>query len=187
MVPFDNPQSVVQFGHVGIARDDPDYIPAYILNTILGAGNFNARLMDELRERRGLTYGVRSYLLPKFHGALIAGSFSSSNDRVAEAIAITREEWQKIATQGVTQDELDAAKTYLTGAYPLRFDGNGPIARILVGMQMINLPPDYVRNRNDLVNAVTLEQINRVAARIYRPEALHFVVVGQPEGLESSE
>ncbi len=187
VVPFDNPQSVVQFGHVGIARDDPDYIPAYILNTILGAGNFNARLMDELRERRGLTYGVRSYLLPKFHGALIAGSFSSSNDRVAEAIAITREEWQKIATQGVTQDELDAAKTYLTGAYPLRFDGNGPIARILVGMQMINLPPDYVRNRNDLVNAVTLEQINRVAARIYRPEALHFVVVGQPEGLESSE
>ena len=187
VVAFDNPQSVVQFGHEGILRDDPDYIPAYILNTILGAGNFNARLMDELREKRGLTYSVRSYLLPKFHGALIAGQFSSSNDRVADAIAIVREEWRKIATQGVTQAELDAAKTYLTGAYPLRFDGNGPIARILVGMQMIGLPMDYVRTRNDQVNAVTLDEINRVAARIYKPEALHFVVVGQPDGLDAAQ
>lgn len=187
VVAFENPQSVVQFGHEGILRDDPDYIPAYILNTILGAGNFNARLMDELRERRGLTYSVRSYLLPKFHGAVIAGQFSSSNDRVAEAIAIVREEWRRIATQGVTQAELDAAKTYLTGAYPLRFDGNAPIARILVGMQMIGLPRDYVRTRNDQVNAVTLDEINRVAARIYKPDALHFVVVGQPEGLDAGQ
>ena len=187
VVAFENPQSVVQFGHEGILRDDPDYIPAYILNTILGAGNFNARLMDELREKRGLTYSVRSYLLPKFHGAVIAGQFSSSNDRVAEAIAIVREEWRRIATQGVTQAELDAAKTYLTGAYPLRFDGNAPIARILVGMQMIGLPRDYVRTRNDQVNAVTLDEINRVAARIYKPDALHFVVVGQPEGLEAGQ
>ncbi|HHL20148.1 MAG TPA: insulinase family protein [Aliiroseovarius sp.] len=187
VVAFENPQSVVQFGHEGILRDDPDYIPAYILNTILGAGNFNARLMDELREKRGLTYSVRSYLLPKFHGAVIAGQFSSSNDRVAEAIAIVREEWRRIATQGVTQAELDAAKTYLTGAYPLRFDGNAPIARILVGMQMIGLPRDYVRTRNDQVNAVTLDEINRVAARIYKPDALHFVVVGQPEGLDAGQ
>ena len=187
VVEFENPQSVVQFGHEGILRDDPDYIPAYILNTILGAGNFNARLMDELRERRGLTYSVRSYLLPKFHGAVIAGQFSSSNDRVAEAIGIVREEWRRIATQGVTQAELDAAKTYLTGAYPLRFDGNAPIARILVGMQMIGLPRDYVRTRNDQVNAVTLDEINRVAARIYKPDALHFVVVGQPEGLDAGQ
>ncbi len=185
VIDFDNPQSVVQFGHVGIARDDPDYIPAFILNTILGGGNFNARLMDELREKRGLTYGVRSYLVPKFRGEAVAGYFSSSNDRVAEAIAIVREEWRRIATEGVTAEELAAAQTYLTGAYPLRFDGNGPIARILVGMQMIGLPVEYVRTRNAQVDAVTLDEINRVAARLYRPEALRFVVVGRPEGLAS--
>ncbi len=76
-----------------------------------------------------------------------------------------------------------AAKTYLTGAYPLRFDGNGPIARILVGMQMDGLPIDYIETRNDMIDAVTLEDVNRVAARIYRPEDLHFVVVGQPDGV----
>jgi zinc protease len=84
----------------------------------------------------------------------------------------------------VTEEELEAAKTYLTGAYPLRFDGNGRIARILVGMQMDDLSIDYVDTRNDKVNAVTLEDIARVVKRIYRPEDLHFVVVGQPEGVE---
>ena len=187
VVPFDTPQSVVQFGHKGIRRDDPDYIPAYILNTILGGGNFNARLMDELREKRGLTYGVRTHLLPMFFGEAIVGSFSSSNDKVAEAIDLTRKEWQRIARDGVTAEELADAKRYLTGAYPLRFDGNAPIARILVGMQMIGLPPDYIRTRNAQVEAVTLEQINRVAARIFLPDALRFVVVGQPVGVESTD
>ena len=187
IVDFDTPQSVARFGHVGIPRDDPDYITAYIVNTILGAGNFNARLMDELREKRGLTYGVRSYLSPMFLGELIVGYFSSANDSMAEAIELVREEWRKIATKGITAEELAAAKTYLTGAYPLRFDGNGPIARIMVGMQMTGLPIDYITTRNDMVNAVTLEEANRVAARIYKPDALRFVVVGRPVGLEATD
>jgi len=187
VVDFATPQSVVQFGHVGIRRDDPDYLTAYVLNTILGGGNFGSRLMNELREKRGLTYGVHSYLIPMFYGEEILGVFSSSNDKVAEAIDLTRAEWAKIASQGVTQEELDDAKTYLTGAYPLRFDGNGPIARIMIGMQMIDQPADYIRERNDLIRAVTLAEINRVAARIYKPEALHFVVVGRPDGVESSD
>ncbi|MEP1930220.1 MAG: insulinase family protein, partial [Roseibium sp.] len=87
---------------------------------------------------------------------------------------------------GVTEEELQDAKTYLTGAYPLRFDGNGPIANIMVGMQMQGLPIDYIATRNDKVNAVTLEDINRVAGELLSPENLHFVVVGQPEGLEAS-
>ncbi len=187
VVDFDTPQSVVQFGHAGIRRDDPDFITAYALNTILGGGNFGSRLMDELRERRGLTYGVRSYLVSTLYGEEILGVFSSSNEKTAEAIALIRAEWEKIAREGVTREELDDAKTYLTGAYPLRFDGNDSIARILAGMQMIGLPASYVRERNDLIRAITLEDANRVAARIYRPEALHFVVVGRPEGVESSQ
>ncbi|MDP4989982.1 MAG: insulinase family protein [Marivita lacus] len=185
VVPFDVPQSVAIFGHEGIARDDPDFFVAFVLNEILGGGGFEARLMEEVREKRGLTYGVYSYLVPKDHAALYLGRVSSANDRIAEAIAVIRDEWSKMAENGVTQEELDGAKTYLTGAYPLRFDGNGPIANILVGMQMDGLPVDYVNTRNAQVEAITLEDIKRVAARILKPEALRFVVVGQPEGLDS--
>lgn len=185
VVPFDVPQSVAIFGHEGIARDDPDFFAAFVLNEILGGGGFEARLMEEVREKRGLTYGVYSYLVPKDHAALYLGRVSSANDRIAEAIAVIRDEWSKMAENGVTQEELDGAKTYLTGAYPLRFDGNGPIANILVGMQMDGLPVDYVNTRNAQIEAITLEDIKRVAARILKPEALRFVVVGQPEGLDS--
>jgi zinc protease len=137
-----------------------------------------------VREKRGLTYGVYSYLSDKDAAQLWMGSVASANDRVAEAISVIRDEWERIREEGVTPEELQDAKTYLTGAFPLRFEGNGPIASIAVGMQMDGLPPDYIANRNDMVNAVTLEQINRVARERLDPEALTFVVVGQPEGLD---
>jgi len=183
VVDYESPQSVVVFGHAGIDRHDPDFFPAYVLNHILGGGGFGSRLMEELREKRGLTYGVASYLVPMDLAATYQGSFASANDKVAEAVALVRDEWAKLAAEGVTAEELEAAKTYLTGAYPLRFDGNAPIARILVGMQMDDLPTSYVETRNAKVEAVTLEDVARVAARILRPEALHFVAVGRPEGL----
>lgn len=185
VIGFDTPQSVVVFGHEGLARDDPDFFPAYILNQILGGGGFSSRLMQEVREARGLTYGVYSYIVPRDHAETWQGSFASSNDRVAEAIEVVRAEWAK-AAQGVTEAELEAAKTYLTGSYPLRFDGNGQIADILVGMQLDDLPADYVNTRNAEVEAVTLEDIARVAAERLRPEDLRFVVAGRPVALEAS-
>ena len=186
VVPFETPQSVALFGHQGITRDDPDYIPAYILNEIFGGGGFESRLMQEVREKRGLTYGIGTSLVPMEYGELVIGQVRSDNSRMAESIAVIRDEWSKLARDGVTEKELTDAKTYLTGAYALRFDGNAPIARIMVGMQMVGLSVDYIRTRNELVDAVTLDEINRVAQRIYQPENLHFVVVGQPEGVESS-
>ncbi|WP_298294406.1 pitrilysin family protein [uncultured Litoreibacter sp.] len=186
VVPFDVPQSTAIFGHEGIDRHDPDFFPAYVMNQVLGAGGFGSRLMEEVREKRGLTYGVSSFLVPKDHGYLIMGQVASSNDRIAEAIDVIRDEWAKMAADGVTEEELADAKKYLTGAYPLRFDGNSTIAGILVGMQMDDLPIDYVNTRNDKVNAVTLDDIKRVAARLLKPDALQFVVVGQPEGFEST-
>lgn len=181
---FPTPQSVALFGHEGIKRDDPDFFAAYVMNQILGAGGFESRLMDEVREKRGLTYGIYSYLMGLDHAAIYAGSVASANDRIVETIDVVRAEWAKMAENGVTQAELTRAKTYLTGAYPLRFDGNGPIANILVGMQMDGLSPEYIKTRNDRINAVSLADVKRVAARILHPEALHFTVVGQPEGLE---
>ncbi len=185
VVPFDTPQSVAVFGHSGIRRDDPDFFAAFVMNQILGGGNFSSRLMQEVREKRGLTYGVYSYLVDKDYAQMVMGRFASANERIADAIAVVRDEWAKIAEEGVTEKELADAKTYLTGAYPLRFDGNAQIAGILVGMQLSDLPIDYIATRNDKVNAVTLEDIKRVAARLVRPDALRFVVVGQPVGLEA--
>ncbi len=186
VVEFDTPQSVALFGHAGIDRDDPDFFAAYILNHILGGGGFESRLMQEVREKRGLTYGVGTYLVPKDLASVYLGSVSSANDRIADAVEVIRNEWARAASEGVTQKELDDAKTYLTGAYPLRFDGNGQIAGIMVGMQMENLPIDYIATRNDKVNAVTLDEVNRVASELLDPEGLHFTVVGKPEGLETT-
>ncbi len=186
VVPFDTPQSVALFGHQGIKRDDPDYMTAYILNEVLGGNGQDSRLMTEVREKRGLTYGVGTALLPMDYGELIMGQVRSDNSRMAEAVEVIQNEWARIASEAITEQELSDVKTYLTGAYPLRFDGNAPIARIMVGMQITGLPASYVIERNNQIMAVTMEDIRRVAKRIYHPDDLHFVVVGQPEGLTST-
>jgi zinc protease len=185
VVDYPSPQSVVLFGHESIARDDEDFFPAFVLNHVLGGSGFNSILMSEVREKRGLTYGIGSFLVPRDHAAQHMGQFSSSNDKTAEAVEIVRAQWARLATEGVPEEQLEAAKTYLTGAYPLRFDGNGNIASILVGMQAQDLPIDYIATRNNKVAAVSVEDVRRVAARIMDADALHFVVVGQPDGLES--
>lgn len=183
VVPLDVPQSVAVFGHAGIARDDPDFFAAFIANEVFGGSGRLSRLSEEVRERRGLTYGIGTYLVDFDHADLLLGTVASANERMAEAIEVIRAEWARMAETGLTADELAAAKTYLTGAYPLRFDGNGPIARILAGMQIQGLPIDYVNTRNARIEAVTLDDVQRVAARLYVPEALRFVVAGRPVGL----
>ncbi|MFD2739734.1 M16 family metallopeptidase [Sulfitobacter aestuarii] len=185
VVDFPTPQSVAVFGQKGIKQSDDDFFAATLLNQVLGGGSFESRLMQEVREKRGLTYGVYSYLAPRDLAETYQGSVSSANDRIAEAIEVIRAEWARAAADGVSVKELEDAKTYITGAYPLRFDGNGPIAKILVGMQMLGLPIDYIATRNEKVEAVTLEDVKRVAGELLDPERLQFVVVGQPEGLET--
>ena len=142
--------------------------------------------MQEVREKRGLTYGVYTYLYSLESADLLLGQVASANDRVAEAVSVIRDEWARAAQDGVTAEELETAKTYLTGAYPLRFDGNGRIANILAGMQVQGFGLDYINTRNDRVNAVTLDDVNRMAARLLDAEALKFYVVGAPVGLETT-
>ena len=183
VVNFDTPQSVVIFGQPGLKLSDPDYYAAFVLNQIIGGAGFSARLMDEVREKRGLTYGVSSDLVGRDLAETWVGSFASGNDKVAEAVRVVRDLWQETARNGVTQTELDAAKTYMTGSYALRFDGNSTIASILVGMQMDGLPIDYPAHRNGLIEAVTLADVNRVARDRMAPDKLTFLVVGRPQGL----
>lgn len=183
VVPFDGPQAVIAFGHAGISRDDPDFFAAFVLNEILGGGRFGTRLMRELRESRGLTYGVGTWLGLWDDVQTLQGSMSTDNAKAAAAVDVLRAEWARMAGQGVTAEEREHAITYLTGAYPLRFDGNASIASILASMQFQGYPIDYVQTRNARVEAVSLEDLNTMAARLLDADALHFVVVGQPEGL----
>lgn len=185
VVDFEGPQSTTLFGHVGIERDDPRYFAAFILMEILGGG-MESRLSMEVRENRGLTYSIASFLVPRDLSEMILGRVRSSNDTIAEAIDVIRAEWESVATDGVTQEELTRMQTFLTGAYPLRFDGNATIANILAGMQQAGLGIAYIETRNANIEAVTLEEINQVAAEILHPDDLHFVVVGEPEGLVST-
>lgn len=184
--PFASPQSVILFGQPGLRLTDPDYYPAMVLNQIIGGGGFSSLLMDEVREKRGLTYGVSSDLVSMDLAEGWYGSLSSSNDKTADAISVIRDVWSQAADNGISADQLAAAKTFMTGSYPLRFDGNRSIARILVGMQMEGLPITYPAYRNSLIEGVTLEQVNDVARRRLSVDALTFVVVGEPDGLQTS-
>lgn len=178
------PQSTVYLAHSGIGRRDPDWYAALIADYILGGGSFASRLMDEVREKRGLAYGVGTNLVPYESSPLVMASVGTRNDAVAESIAVIRAEWEKFQSSGPTADELEGAKLYLTGAWPLRFTSSGRIANILVAVQRDDLGLDYLDRRNDFIEAVTLDDVRRVAARLYRPEDLTVVVVGQPEGLD---
>ena len=184
VVEHPGPQSVVAFGHAGIPRDDDDFIAAFVMNEIFGGGRFGTRLMRELREIRGLTYGVGTGLASGQHGDSFQGRLSTDNARVGEVVGLLRSEWEWLAEGGITEADLERVQTYLTGAYPLRFEGNASIAGIMASMQFQGFDIDYVNVRNDLVRAVTLDDIQRVAERMIDPEALHFVIVGQPQGLE---
>lgn len=177
------PQSVIVFGHEGIKRDDPDFIPAYIMSEILGGGGFKARLAEEIRERRGLTYGVGMGLSPMDRTGLYTGFLQTKNESAGEAVKLVRDVMTAMAKDGPTQAELDEAKTYLTGNYALRFTSNGAIAGQLLGLQQQNLGIDYVTRRNSLVDAVTLEQVKTQAARLLHPDRLIVSVVGKPQGL----
>ena len=187
VVDWDSPQTVVSFAQAGLPMEDPDYFAAFVANHILGGGGFSSRLMDEIREKRGLTYGVSTGLANALYGDTWMGGMSSSNDRVAEAVDLVRQEWARMATDGVTEKELTDAKTYLTGEYPLRFDGNGRIANILASMQLVGLPADYVNTRNSKVEAVTADDVKRVAAELLKADDLRFVLVGRPQGIEGDK
>ncbi|MBA4492324.1 pitrilysin family protein [Paracoccus sp. S1E-3] len=183
VIDWDSPQTVISFAQPGLSMDDPDYFAAFVADHILGGGGFSSRLMAEIREKRGLTYGVSTALSNAVNGASWVGGMASSNASAAEATDLVKLEWGRMA-EGVTEKELTDAKTYLTGEYPLRWDGNSKIAGILVGMQLIGLPIDYPDTRNAKIEAVTAEDVARVARERLDPEKLQFVLVGRPDGVK---
>ena len=184
VVDKDIPQSTALFGHAGIARDDPDYYTAQVVNYVLGGGSFASRLYAEVREKRGLAYSVYSSLQPLDHTAFVFGGVATQNARIGESLDLIRTEWQRMSDSGPTAEELQDAKTYLTGSFPLRLSSSGRIAGMLMAIQLHDLGIDYLDKRNSFIEAVTLEDARRVAGRLFDPAAFTVVVVGRPEGLE---
>ena len=172
------PQSNVVFGLPGILRSNPDYLPAYVANYILGGGGFAARLTTDLRVKRGLTYDVSTSLESYRKAGLVLGDVATKRSSTKQTISAARDVLREFADNGPTETELADAKTYLTGSWPLAFSSNTGIADQLGTFERLDLPVDYVRNRNALINAVTLDQVKQAAHRFFNPARLSVVVAG---------
>jgi zinc protease len=178
------PQAVVRMGGAGIMRKDPDFIPAYIVNHILGGGSFTSRLYQEVREKRGLAYGVYSYLLTLRHAAIFMANTQTQAASTRDALELIEAQVQRMVTDGPTADELVKAKAYLKGSYALNFDTSTKIASILLQNQLDDLGIDYIEKRNGMIDSVTIEDARRAAHRLGKGGLL-VTVVGQPKDLSS--
>ncbi|SKA31817.1 zinc protease [Enhydrobacter aerosaccus] len=176
------PQSAVLMAMPGVLRRDPDWYAALILSHILGGGQ-QSRLFEEVREKRGLAYSVSASLRSSAKASMLVVSTGSANDRVAEAIHVIQTVLARLRTEGVTEQEVADAKTYLTGSLALSLDSSGAIAGLLHGMQIDGLPRDFLDHRADLIAAVTKADVDRMAQRLLRDDAVTTVVVGKPVGL----
>jgi zinc protease len=177
IIDMDVPQSVAVFGLGAMARKDPDFMAAFVINHILGGGGFSAKLMEEVREKRGLAYSVYSYIQPFQHTSILSGSVATKNESMAESLEIIRAELKKMADQGPSADDLEGAKQYLTGSYALRFDTNSKIATQLLGLLQEGFGTDYV-------DAITLDDVKRVAKRLLKSDGLIVTIVGKPANMK---
>jgi zinc protease len=180
------PQAVVNFGGQGIARHDPDFMAAYIVNHILGGGSFSSRLYREVREKRGLAYGVSDSLVWFRRAAVVIGGTATSADRTADALKVIESEIKRMAENGPTADELEAAKSFIKGSYALSLDTSSKIAAQLTQIQIDDLGIDYIQRRSALIDAVTIDDAKRVAKRLYGGGLL-VTVAGRPKGLTSGD
>lgn len=185
LVQRDIPQAVVVFGQDGLKRNDRDFYGLHLMNYILGGGGFSSRLMDEMREKRGLTYGVSTQLATYPDMGLIRGSFATQNNSLVPALQILQDEWGKIQANGVLDDEVRQAKLYMIGSFPLRFGNTLNMASMLVGMQIYDLGVDYFDQRRAYIDQVRVEQINKVAEKTLFPGRMVIVVVGNPPDPEN--
>jgi zinc protease len=185
VVSLDVPQTVVEFGGAGIARKDPDFMAAYVVNHILGGGSFSSRLYQQVREKRGLVYSIYDGLLWYDHTALFLGATATRTASTGETVDLIQKEVHRLAEDGPSADELGKAKDYLGSSFALNLDTSNKIASLLVQLQMDNLGIDYFERRPAMLAAVTLDDAKRVARRLLDGGML-VTVVGKPEGIAST-
>lgn len=179
-IPFPSEQTTVLIGQPGIKRDDPDFFAMLVGNHILGGGGFTSRLMHEVREKRGLVYGVNSNFSPSRHAGAFTISLQTRNAQAEQALALSREVLRDFVKEGPTDEELQAAKDNLIGGFALRIDSNAKLLSNLTNIAWNDLPANYLDTWTDKVNALTKADIRAAMARHLDPSKMVTVVVGQP-------
>jgi zinc protease len=174
-------QANVILGHLGISRENPDYYAVSVMNYILGGGGFASRLMDNIRDNKGLSYDVRSFFSANKFGGFFEAELQTKNATANAAIAEILKEMERIRTEPVTDKELKDAQSYLTGSFPLRIDSDSRIASFLTAVEYYGLGSDYVDKYKEYINAVTKEDVLRVAKKYLDPKNYVLVVVGNLE------
>lgn len=174
-------QANVILGHRGIARDDPDYYAITVMNFILGGGGFTSRLMESVRVKAGLAYSVGSVFSVNKAPGSFQVTLQTKNESAVDAIQKVCSEITTIREQPVSDEELAGAKLYLTGSFPMRLDSNAKITGFLAQVEFFSLGADYADSYAARINAVSKDDVRRVAQKYLRPEELHLVVVGDLE------
>lgn len=174
------PQTVVLFAGEGIARNDPDFYAAHVMNHLLGGSTLTSKLGDEIREKRGLAYYAYSSLSMQDHGAWFGGGFGTRNDQAPDALKVLAETIAAVEAGGVSEQELADAKGFIMGAFPLALADNEGIASTLMMMQRFGLGKAYITERNTLIGAVTLDDVKRVAKRLLQRNRFVVIGVGDP-------
>lgn len=170
-------QANIIMGHAGIPRNHPDYYAVHVMNYILGGGGFSSRLTDSVRNERGLAYSVYSTFSADKNIGIFETVMQTKNETAEEAIRIVKSEIERIRREKVTQEELQNAKDYLIGSFPLRLDTNGAVASFLTWEEFYGLGFDYPERYPDLIGGVSQEDVLRVAHQYLQPEKLIVVVV----------
>ena len=167
-IEFDTPQTNIRIALPGIKREDDAFFAGYLANYVLGGGSFNSRLYEEVREKRGLAYGVYSYLGTYDHAGIVGAGSATRADRAQQTVDIILAEIERMATEGPTAEELEKAKKYISGSYAIsNLDTSGKIASVLVAIQQANLGIDYIDRRAEYIDAVTLDDAKRIAAQLF--------------------
>lgn len=182
----DIPQTVIAISQGGVDRSSPDYYAAKVMNFILGESGFGSRLMEEIREKRGLTYGIYSYFRDYAETDVLHVSTSTRNESVSEMLRLIEGEWVKMRHDLVGADELKDAKSYITGSLPLQLTSTDSIASTMLSLQLDELPIDYLDQRNAKINAVSAEDVQRTAKRVLNANDFTTILVGQPEGVSDA-
>src|SRR5262245_31978348 len=176
----DQPSATATFGLASIASNHPDFPALEVLNHIIGSGDFDAALTEEIRVKRGLAYSVQTGLVHDSITSILLGAFSTKNDTMASALAVLKDVLATTARDGPSVGQFENAKSYLTGSFLLDFDTNAKVASSLLGMWIDGEGPDYLKRRNQKINAVTLADVKRVAREVLKSDQLIVTVVGKP-------
>lgn len=183
LLPIDTPQTYIAVAQPGISRTDKDWYTAQVMAYILGGGGFDSRLMKEVREKRGLTYGIFSSLLTQDYANVMQTTLSVSNAKTSEALDVIRSEFARMAETKISKQELADAKSYLIGALPLELTTTSDIADVMMSLRLSNLTPDELSVRSDRIKAVSAGDVQNMAKRLLDPAHMTTILVGKPEGI----